>query len=222
MTRTLLLLLAGAATIGATPAAALPLKADLAMRSDYRNRGLSMTNRRPVLQGNFTLDLPKGSFALLGVSPFKNEGRGVEAVLGAGIARRWQGTEFQLSGSASLYPGQWRDNLFELGLSATRPFGPVELGVSLVYAPPQRSTAHGYNLYSAVNGRVPLAQTPLALRGTAGVESGALGHGKRDWSLGAEVEVQHLVLGADWVGSSRTAANPMGRSALVFSVSRGL
>ncbi|WP_114229157.1 MULTISPECIES: TorF family putative porin [Sphingomonas] len=212
----LLLLVAGLAT----PVVALPLKADFAMRSDYRNRGLSVTNRRPVLQGNFTLDLPAGGFALAAVSPFTNDGRGVELVLGGGISRKWRGTEFQLSANASLYPGQWRDNLFEIGASATRPVGPVELGVSLVYAPPQRSTGHGANLYSAVSARLPLAHTPFALRGTAGIESGALGHGKRDWSLGSEVEVRGLTLGADWVGSSRTAADPMGRSALVFSVSR--
>jgi len=222
MTRTLLLLIAGAATAVTTPATALPLKADLAMRSDYRNRGLSVTNRRPVLQGSFTLDLPKGSYAVLAVSPFKNDGRGVEAVVGAGLARSWKGTQFQLSGSASLYPGQWRDNLFELGATATRPFGPVEASLSLVYAPPQRATAHGHNLYSAVSGRLPLAHTPLAVRGTVGVETGALGHGKRDWSLGADVQWRGLTLGADWVGSGRNAANPMGRNGLVFSVSRGI
>lgn len=222
MTRTLFLLFAGAATAVATPATALPLKADLAMRSDYRNRGLSVTNRRPVLQGSFTLDLPKGGYALLAVSPFKNEGRGFEAIVGAGIARRWKGTQFQLSASASLYPGQWRDDLYELGLSATRPFGPVELGLSLVYAPPQKSTAHGHNLYSALSGRVPIAKTPFALRGSVGVEHGALGHGKRDWALGADVQWLGLTLGADWIGSGKNAANPMGRNGLVFSVSRGI
>lgn len=216
------LLLLSLALTAATPAAALPLKADLAMRSDYRNRGLSVTNRRPVLQGNFNLELPKGGYALLGVSPFKNEGRGLELVAGSGFARKWLGADLELSATASLYPGQWRDNLYELGASASRPFGPVELGLQLVYAPPQRSTAHGHNFYSAITGRLPLAHTPFALCGSAGVENGAIGHGKRDWSLGAEVEVRHLTLGADWIGSSRTAANPMGRSALVFSVSRGI
>jgi uncharacterized protein (TIGR02001 family) len=206
----------------AVPAAATPLTAQMAMRSDYRNRGLSVTNRRPVLQGSFNLALPKGSSAYAAISPFKNQGRGVELVLGAGLERKVRGTAVQFSANYSLYPGVWRDNLLELGVSATRPFGPVELGIGLVYAPPQRSTGHGHNLYSAVTGRLPLAHTPFALRATAGVERGAIGHGKRDWALGGEVAVHGLTLGADWVGSSRTAANPMGRSALVFSVSRGI
>lgn len=222
MSRTAHSLLAGVALIVATPAIAGPLKADLAMRSDYRNRGLSMTARRPVLQGNFTLDLPQGTYALLAVSPFRNEGRGVEAVVGGGITRRWNGTEFSLSGSASLYPGQWRDNLFEVGVSATRPIGPVECSVAFTYAPPQRSTGHGHNLYSAASARLPLGHGPFALRGAIGLESGALGHGKRDWAIGADVQALGVTLGADWVDSGKTAADPMGRGALVFSVSRGI
>lgn len=223
MTRTLLLL-AGAATALATsaPAAARPFKADLAMRSDYRNRGLSVTNRRAVLQGSFSLDLPAGTYALLAASPFKNEGRGVELQAGGGIVRRWRGTQFQLSANASLYPGQTRDNLYELGLSASRPFGPVELGLSFIYAPPQRSTGHGHNLYSLANARLPLGGTPFALRAAAGLESGALGHGKRDWSLGAELDLKGVTLGADLVGTAHNGANPMGRNRLVLSVSRGL
>ena len=92
----------------AAPAVALPVRADLAMRSDYRDRGLSVTGRRPVLQASATIDLPRGTYALLAASPIGNGGRGVELAAGAGLVRRWRGVEVDLSVNASLYPGRWR------------------------------------------------------------------------------------------------------------------
>ena len=124
----------------ASPAtAAPPVSVEVAVVSDYRWRGLSLTDRRPTPQATVTVDGPRGSYAFLWGPRFVNSGPDVEVQLGGGIAREVTGTTLDLSAAYSLYPGVKGLNLFELTGTASRPVGPVELGLTLVFAPGQRS-----------------------------------------------------------------------------------
>jgi uncharacterized protein (TIGR02001 family) len=148
-------------------AAASPVSLEVAVVSDYRWRGLSLTDPRPTPQATLTANGPRGSYAFLWGSPVANSGPDVEVQLGGGIAQEVAGTTLDLSAAYSLYPGVKGSNLFELTGTASRPLGPVELGLTLVYAPVQRSTGGKRNLYTEVSGRVPVAKG-LAVRGTLG------------------------------------------------------
>jgi hypothetical protein len=63
-------------------------------------------------------------------------------------------------------------------------------------------------------------RTPLALSGSFGIEDGAFGDRKRDWTLGVSGEVAGFALGAGYVDTVRAGAGRLGRAGLVLSAGR--
>ncbi len=92
--------------------------------------------------------------------------------------------------------------------------------MTIGYVPKQKSLGDQDNFYAAVNGSVPIKDTPISLTGSFGIEDGAFGSAKRDWSVGVNADVAGFTLGLSYVDTARTGGNPLGDPAAVFSISR--
>ena len=201
-----------------------PISVDVTLSgvSDYRFRGLSLSNKDPAFQPSITVTHKSGIYASVwGSNIADNGGDSVEVDLTAGINREIGGFDTGAYVIYYLYPGASDTNYFELQASASHAVGPGKLGVQVIYAPKQANIGDTSNIYIAVNGSVPIPSTPLSLAGSFGVENGAFGNDhKLDWSLGVTADVLGFTVGASYVDTSHTGGNPLGDATAVLSISR--
>ena len=85
---------------------------------------------------------------------------------------------------------------------ASTPVGNGEVGLTFGYVPSQDNTGNQDNTYVAIDGSMPLGDTPLSLNGSFGFENGAFGDNKKDWSLGVSAELGIVTLGVAYVDTA--------------------
>ncbi|WP_294173178.1 TorF family putative porin [uncultured Sphingomonas sp.] len=104
-----------------------------------------------------------------------------------------------------------------------RPFlvaDPPGIGPSDGRFPAQGNLDGRSNRYAALDVSLPLPCTPLTLSGALGIEDGAFGDRKRDWSLGLSGEIAGFALGASYVDTARADAGRLGRAGLALFAGR--
>lgn len=190
--------------------------------SDYRFRGLSLSNKDPAFQPSITVTHESGFYASVwGSNIADNGGDKVEVDLTVGVSKEIGGFTAGALAVYYLYPGAGDTNYVELQASASHGVGPGTIGVLFAYAPKQANIGDVSNTYIAVNGSLPIPSTPLTLTGSFGIEDGAFGNdNKNDWSVGVTAEIKGFTVGASYVDSARTGGNPLGSAAAVFSISK--
>jgi len=154
--------------------------------SDYRFRGISLSNRDPAAQGS--LDVTIGGFYagvwLSSIARFADTH--VEADLYAGYAGEAGPIEYEVGAIAYLYPGgDGTGNVYEATGSLAYNIGPAQARLRVNYAPDQENLA-GDNLYLSGEGRFSIPATPVTLFGQVGRERGSFYGRKWDWSFGLE------------------------------------
>lgn len=195
----------------AGPAAAdeqplVELSAEAAIVSDYRFRGVSLSDRDAAVQGGIEAALPAGLFAgVWGSSIADYGGATTEVDAYAGLAHNIGGTDLSIAGYAYLYPGGTGVDYFELQATASRAIGPVEIGAEISYAPDQDNVASD-NLYLGANLSHSLAALPLTLVARAGHENGFYDH-KWNWEVGIVYAVKNVEFSASYVDTNRTLRN---------------
>ena len=236
MTKTgylLLLLAAGAAT----PAAAADLghgftiAGGATLVSDYRFRGISQTDRRPAIQGTFTISHSSGFYATVwgsSISDYVADGSNEEIDLIAGWHHTWSGTTLDMGVLYYYYPDSrainpnYNSDFAEPYVSVAHAFGPVTAKVTANYAPRQPALSIGNgnedNLYLAGDLSVAVPHTALTLTGHVGHSFGpsylTIGDGYTDWNVGAAYAVGPLTLGVQYVDTDADFITPVtGRNA---------
>ncbi len=179
------------------------LSASVTAASDYRYRGVSLTDRNPALQGAFEIEHASGLYAgVWGSTISQWAGAHVELDLYAG----WRGTtggiglDFGVTGY--VYPGGRGANYVELTGRTSYTLGPVEVAAGIAYAPDQSAIGGSDNLYVFAESSLGVPNTPFTLKARAGREDGALAGpsgNKWDWSLGTEVVLDRFTLGLSYV-----------------------
>ena len=209
---------------------AAPLSFEAVLVSDYRYRGVSLSDDRPALQASLTWEHDSGVYANLWGSTIKEDGEPLKAEvdLTAGFAAELPlGVILDVSATYYAYPGDRDFNYFEGTAIIERPFGPVTAHAGLSYAPRQgaladddgRKHANRY-LFAGASFEVP--GTPVTLASQIGHERGAFdlnpGGGKTDWSVAAEVALQRLRVGMSFVGTDAPGESGtiVGSAALAF------
>lgn len=202
-----------AAALWAIPAGASPLSGDVGMVSDYRYRGLSLSDGRPALQGSLTLE-HDGLYGSLWGSTLGRIGdpASSEIDVTAGYERELAGwVRLDVSATRFFYPAFGGDDYSEATAAVTLTRGSAEATGGLSYAPRQRTLRDDAgrrhdNVYAFAGARYPVPKTPLTLVAKAGYERGAFdamrGGGKWDWNIGAEVERGRGKFGLGCVGSN--------------------
>jgi uncharacterized protein (TIGR02001 family) len=195
---------------------------NLAVVSDYRFRGISLSNKDPAFQPSITVTHESGFYASVwGSNIADNGGDKVEIDLTAGFSKEVGGFNLGALAVYYLYPGAGDTNYVEFQASANHAVGPGTVGVLVAYAPKQANIGDVDNIYAAVNGSLPIPKTPLTLVGSFGIEDGAFGSdNKKDWSLGVNASIKGFTLGASYVDTSHTGGNPLGSSTVVVSLSK--
>ncbi len=206
-----------------------PLSIDftLAAYSDYRFRGLTLSDKDFSVQPTITATLASGFYGSIFASNIaENTGDDVEIDLIAGFSREFGDVTAGINATYYLYPGISSINYVEfIGTVGTK-VGPGEVGLTFGYSPRQKNISPDFddtgkkldNVYAAVNGSLPIKGTPLSLIGSIGYEDGAFGDEKSDWSLGVTADVAGFTLGASYIDTKR--GGDLGDATAVFSISR--
>lgn len=213
--------LALAAFTGSTSAAAVEIDGSATLASDYRFRGLSLSDGHPVVEASVEASLAAGWFAGAEVvsassirSAVRLPRRDAEVDLSAG----WSRSLGLLTPAAGvigyLHPGGGEALDGEVFGTLEGALGPATLTVGANYAPDQ-SVVPGGNFYVFTRARVGIPATPISLKASVGREAGAFARGSKiDYSIGADIHVGFVTVGIAYVGNDLAAdAAPFDRRA---------
>jgi uncharacterized protein (TIGR02001 family) len=171
--------------------------------SDYRFRGISLSDKDPAFQPSITISHESGFYvSAWGSNVADNGGDDIELDLVAGFAYDIGNVTLDVNATYYVYPGVSSFNYVELIGRASAPVGKGEVGLTFAYVPSQNNTGNQDNTYVAIDGSMPLGDTPLSLNGSFGFENGAFGDNKKDWSLGVSAELGKLTLGVAYVDTA--------------------
>ncbi len=187
------------------------LSTTISVVSDYRFRGISLSNRKPAVQASVDVSHKSGVYASVWGSTISTYGGSnfeVDAALG------WKNTvgpvTLDLGGTAYLYPGGTAVNAFETYAYIGKSVGPAELRAGIVYAPRQKNLGGADNIYFTADARVGVPKTPFTLTASVGHEHGAFAGAtgnKWDWSFGAEFTRAPFTLGLSYVDTNIAEVN---------------
>lgn len=222
--------LAAPALLAATPALAqdeeaasgpLDIEFTLAAVSDYRFRGVSLSDKDPAFQPELSITHESGIYLTLwGSNIADNGGDDIEVDVSAG----WSGSagplDLDIGAVYYLYPGASSANYIEALASVGTGVGKGNVALNLGYVPSQNHTGNQDNVYVAVSGEYPVGETGLTLNGSFGIEDGAFADNKKDWSIGADYELAGFTLGVKYIDTAHTFGDPLAKGTAVFSVSK--
>jgi uncharacterized protein (TIGR02001 family) len=216
-------LVALAATSCPAPAAAeegVEFSANVGVVSDYRFRGLSLSDRNPALQGGVDVEAGMGLFAGGWASTIDDDGTNVELDLYGGYAGSAAGFDYRLTANAYFYPGGSGVDYMELRVEAERELGPVTLGAEAAFVPQQRNIdVANYYLGASAGVEIP-GVSGLTATARGGWEQGFY-DGKWDWELGVSYTRGALTASLAYVDSNYGGAaeeGRLGRAGLVASL----
>jgi len=203
----------------------ITLTGGVAVVSDYRFRGVSLSGKDFAVQPYLTAKHESGLYVgAWGSNLSENAGDDVEVDLYAGFAGGEDMT-YDIGATYYMYPGVSSLNYVEFTGKLGSTYGPATVGVQLSYVPSQDNTGNVDNVYFGTNATIALPNSPISIVGSMGVEDGAFtaGSEKVDWSLGLTAAVSGFTLGVSYVDANRrTIFAPEDSSGgVVFSVSYG-
>ena len=188
---------AAAAEEAEEPAKPFTFEFDLAGVTDYRFRGISLSNKRPAFQPSFTVSHESGLYASVwGSNLAENDGDSIEVDLIAGFAKSAGGFDFDVNATYYAYPGAHDLNYWEFIGTVSHAVGPATIGGTFAYTPKQDDAAPKRGIYYAINGELPIGETGIALTASYGIEDNAFYSHKRDWSLGVTADLFGVSFGA--------------------------
>ncbi|GAB4574639.1 MAG: TorF family putative porin [Rhodothalassiaceae bacterium] len=180
------------------------LSGNFALVSDYRFRGVSLSDEDIAPQGGITINTAPGFFIGTWASSIEPlNGAEAEVDLIAGYGRTIGALSVTAGVTAYLYPGGRDTNYVEPYLSLAGNLGPVSNTLTIAYAPDQRNIGGRDNIYVVDNASLPLGAWPLALTGSLGFEDGAFGDSRLSWSLGLSGTWHGLNLSASYVDTDQ-------------------
>mgnify|MGYP003576703292 FL=1 len=203
----------GLAVAGITwtaPAFAAEVDFAAAAVSDYRFRGVSLSDRDPAIQGGVTVSTGPFAFDIWGTNIAGTEGRaGGEIDLVASVGGELGATSVSGSVVYYVYPGDKDANYVELLGEVGQDFGIARLSLLGGFVPSQDSSGNESNRYIAVAGETDV--TVATLFGSVGRESGAFAPGgKWDWQIGAKREFGPVEVSLSYVDTNRAYRNDNG------------
>ncbi|WP_166430439.1 TorF family putative porin [Polymorphobacter arshaanensis] len=206
----------GAAYAEDAPAEATPFvtfTGNVTLVSDYRWRGVSLSNTDAAIQGGITATTKPGFFvSMWGSSIAPYGGATTEVDLYGGWTGTFSGITPTIGIYGYLYPGGTNVDFYELYGSLGFALGPVGFTTGINFAPNQNNIGGGNNTYIYIAPSFTIPGVPITLKGNLGYESGdivaALGtpyDNKVDYMIGADFKYKMLTFGMQWVGNNRSS-----------------
>ena len=218
---------AGAACLLATPsfaqdeeAAPFSVSANVSFVTDYRFRGVSLSDEDVALQGGFDVSHESGFYiGTWGSSIESFAGSELETDLYGGYGFAVDQVSFDVGLILYAYPGSEGTHYLEVYGSAGTALGPIDTSVGFAYAWDQDNIGSEDNVYIYTTADYAIPETPFSLSGSFGWEDGAFGDDKLDWSFGVVASFFGLDFGLSYVdtdvdasGSDATALFSLGAS----------
>jgi uncharacterized protein (TIGR02001 family) len=214
-----------AASMAGAAQAEVTTAATVGVFSDYRLRGVSLSDRKPVLQGSLEAGLPINEaisiYAGVWASSLdKDAGFGASETDWYGGAK---GTVGKVGWSAKYLRLVYYDakglDFDQYAAEVTFPVGPIGGAVGMVHD--EYTPGHSTYLYGSASYAFP--DTPFAMKGTLGYEDGSGYNDKINWGLGATYTYQKLAFGLEYQDTNRTVPSSNGKhnlagSTAVFSI----
>ena len=192
--------------------AAIDVSGTLSVVSDYRFRGVSLSDRKPALQGGLDLTTPSGWFLGTWASSIaRYGGANTEIDVYAGYARPVAGVDLSVGGYAYFYPGGHGVNYIKVQFTAEKAFGKTSVEAELSYVPVQDNVPAD-NVYAGLTVTRQIGTSPIRIKARGGFESG-FDDRKWDWEGGFLLEHGPLTASASVIGSSHGSAAQAGRLA---------
>ena len=215
------------------PPAELTVTGNVALVSDYRFRGISLSGGDPAIQGAINVNHSSGLYAGLWGSSLEDSD-----VYGS------LETDFYAGWTGEVSPGLTADvgmtyyvyfngtvgdaNYFEPYVSLTKTLGPVSAKAGAAYAWKQDSLGGDDNLYLYTDWTLGVPNTPVSIAAHAGYTDGALSPkvltgagpgGGWDYSLGASYAVtSNLSASVSYVGVDGTSTDSFSNDAVLASL----
>ncbi len=202
--------------------------------SDYRFRGVSLSNKDAAVQASIQLTTKPGFFIAAWGSSLAEYGAtddSAGATTEIDVYGGWSGPLGPLSATIGmlgyLYPGGSGVSAFEFYGSLGGSFGPANLTVGLNWAPDQKNLSRSSRyVYGALGIGIP--DTPITVKTSIGHERGSFvvdGSGrttqKFDYLVGVDVTWKMLTFGGAFIGNDlpdKTNFNPTATNKFVVSV----
>ena len=192
------------------PPSSIDLSFNIGVASDYRFRGISLSDRDPALQGGVDISHDSGLFAGAWATTIAEyAGSDVELDLYAGYAGRTGGLEYSASAYYYVYPGGNDGNYLEFQGVVGKTIGPAHFEAVIAYTPNQ---AHADdNLYLGAGASIGVPNTPFTVNIRGGRENGGYDN-KWDWETGISYSREWLTVSAAYVDTNYSGINEAGRN----------
>jgi uncharacterized protein (TIGR02001 family) len=196
-------------------APAITISGNVALVTDYRFRGVSLSGGDPAVQGGITVSHASGFY--LGAWSSSIEGGALYGEQELDLFGGWSGnvasgTKVDVGILKYVYPTNdvGPADYWEPYASIAQTFGPATAKFGVAYAWEQDSLGGDDNLYLYTNLDIGVPQTPITVSGHLGYTDGVLSPSLLaggtddqgwDWSVGASATVfGHLTAGVSYVG----------------------
>jgi uncharacterized protein (TIGR02001 family) len=209
----------------AAPTSEITPSASVALVSDYRFRGVSLSDEDVAIQGGITVNHSSGFYigtwgsSIAGGTTYGH----TEVDLFAGYGHELApGTSVDVGLLYYVYPnGHGASDYFEPYASIKTTIGPATAKFGAAYAWDQAATGHDDNIYLFTDLGMGIPDSPVSLNAHLGYTNGSLSLGQGDywdWAVGADFALGHgITAGVKYVDSNLPSAHTTD-SAVVFSI----
>lgn len=191
--------------------------------SQYRFRGIGLSDEKAAIQGTINLNHQSGAYAGAWASSLDGFGElggsNLELDLYAGYKLPVGKAMVDAGLLYYAYPGSKGGTfeLFEPYANVSVPVGPATAKVGLAFAPSQKGIGSNSNVYLFNDNSLPLAGTPISLTSHVGWSKGDTtltpGGSYLDWSLGATASWRNLTAGVAYVDTDISRRNALAAGA---------
>lgn len=196
------------------------LSGSATITSDYRFRGLSLSNKDFAIQGGFNLNHQSGFFiGTWGSSIQSFNGSEMELDLFGGYSGSINSNlSYTVGFIAYLYPGSTGGTDYtEAYASLSGSLDKLSWTLGTAYAFDQQNIGGQDNIYFYGNASYPLTNA-IAASASLGFEDGAFGNEKWDWSLGLSYSYKNYSLSISYIDTAN-ANSQSGNAGVIVSLS---
>jgi uncharacterized protein (TIGR02001 family) len=192
----------------------IALDASVAVVSDYRFRGWSLSGDGPAVQLDASAAHVSGFYVgafASSIEEFEGAEGGESGTTELDFYAGWNGEvlglQLDLGAQFYTYPGADSANYFVLPISLTRSIGALDLTLGYEYAPAQDALGDETSCYTWLGAEWAPSDWPVSFRSSIGFEDGALAPGgKLDWGVSASIPAGPFDLGLSYVDSDEAMA----------------
>lgn len=185
--------------------------------TDYRFRGVSLTGKDPAVQGALDATFDNGfHIGAWGSNIDDFNGAKTEVDFIGGYGGSVGDVSFDAGVIYYSYLSGTGTNYWEVYGTAGITVGDVDLTGGLAFVPSQDNVGNDSNIYVTGDASYSFPDTPLSLNFHVGLEDGAFGSNKVDWSIGASYSYKFVNLGLSYIDTNKPGA--MLKGAVIASV----